>query len=214
MSDIHHMTAARPKLPAELPVIRVAGPCGDDDLFADGRIESCAFTGRARRVSFTRVCLRSVRFQAALPAAEMEDVQFDGCDLSNVDWSDAILVRVVFRNCRMTGVNFSGASLKDVVWENGAAEYANFRFARLERADFTGCNCRSADFGQAAFSRVRFDRSNLQQAQFSGVPLCGMDFTSCGIDGLGARPEDLRGAILSPEQAVTAAQIIGVRIRF
>ena len=209
-----HFTVVQPRLPTELKTVKPAEPPRDDDSYSDCLIERCGFPGPARRLSITRARLRNVRFGAALPAAELEDVIFDSCDLSNVDFSDAILLRTVFMNCRMTGVNFGGAVLRDTALENSMAEYANFRFARLDRVSFTGCGCANADFGEASFDRVRLERTDLRQAQMSGTCLTDIDFTSCEIDGLGARPENLRGAIFSADQAVTAAKIIGITIRF
>lgn len=213
MNGQNDLPAAQPRLPAQL-LSRPAGPVRDDDGLADCQIGPGAIPGGARRVSITRVRCRAVRLAGALPAAEMEDVVWDGCDLSNVDLSDAILLRVVFRNCRMTGVNFSGAALRDVSFEDDALPYGNFRFARMERTDFLRCNCSRADFLQLAPAKARFVHTDLRQAQMAGTSLAGLDLTTCNIDGLGARPEDLRGVILSAEQAVTAAKIVGVEIRF
>lgn len=213
MEKVPH-TAAKPRIPAGLETVSQAPAFCDDDIRSDCRLEHCTLAGEARRVSLTRAVLRGVRLQAALPAAELEDVVFDGCDLSGADFSDAILLRTAFRNCRLTGANFGGAALRDVTFEACAAEYVNFRFTRWERAACSGCRCAKADFSESAFSDVRFARTDLRQAQMSGTSLAGMDLTNCNVDGLGARPQDLRGVLFTPEQAVTAAGIIGVRIRF
>lgn len=203
-----------PRIPEGLPVLEPAELLRDGDGFSGCRMEHCALTGGARGVSLARAVLRNVRFAGALPAAEFEDVAFDCCDFSNVDFHDAVLWRAVFQNCRMTGVNFSGATFKDIRMEDCVLPYANFHFGRMERAAFCGCNCESADFADAALKSAEFSGSNLRRAQMSGTPLAGIDFTTCEIDGLGARPEDLRGCVLTAEQAVCAAKILGVTIRF
>lgn len=208
-----HSSIAGPRVPAEMRIMKTAGSLHDDNTFSDCLFECCIFSGEARRLSITRAKLQSVRFEAALPAAEFEDVIFEGCDLSNVNFSDAILLRTAFINCRMTGINFGGAVLRNTVLKSVMASYANFHFARFDRAAFTECNCANTDFGEASLSRVQFVRTDLRQSQMSGTSLADIDFTSCDIDGLGARPEDLRGAIFSAEQSITAAKIIGVIIR-
>ncbi|MDR3551609.1 MAG: pentapeptide repeat-containing protein [Clostridia bacterium] len=214
MKEQNHFLIAAPRLPKEPAAVKPAGPVQDDDSYSDCLIEHGAFSGEARHVNFLRAALRGVRFEASLRAAEFEDVLFEGCDLSNVDLSDAILLRTAFVDCRMTGVNFSGAVLRDTAFENSMTKYASFRFARFDRAAFTGCNCTSADFEEVSFTKTRFAQTSLRQVQMSGTALANIDLTSCDIDGLGARPEDLRGAVLTPEQAITAAKIIGVVIRF
>lgn len=204
---------AKPRIPENLKTMRAPESVQDDDSFSDCLFWRCTFSGEARRLSITRAKLQNVRFEAALPAAEFEDVLFEGCDLSNIDFSDAILLRVAFIDCRMTGVIFSGAVWKDTVLERSMAGYANFHFARLDRAAFAECSCANADFGDVSFGRVQFMKTDLRQAQMSGTSLAGIDLTSCDIDGLGARPENLQGAVFSAEQAITAAKILGVIIR-
>jgi uncharacterized protein YjbI with pentapeptide repeats len=208
-----HFSIAPPKVPAKIKFVEPAESLHDDDIYSDCLIERCIFSGDVRRLNIARAKFLSVRFEATLPATEFEDVIFEGCDLSNVNFSDAILLRTAFINCRMTGVNFSGAVLKDTDMENSMVKYANFHFARFDRAAFTECNCTNTDFGEATFGRMKFVQTDLRQSQMSGTSLADIDFTSCDIDGLGARPEDLRGVILSADQAITAAKIIGVIIR-
>lgn len=203
-----------PQISENLPVLEPSGPLRDGDSFSGCRMEHCAFTGEARGLSLAGARLRNVRFGAALPAAEFEDVVFECCDFSNADLRDAILWRAVFLNCKMTGVNLSGAALKDTRMDRGVLQYANFHFGRLERVAFAGCNCSDADFAESVFKNVEFAGSDLRRAQMSGTALAGIDFTTSDIDGMGARPDDLRGSILTAAQAVTAAKIMGVTIRF
>lgn len=187
----------------------------DDAVFSRCIIEKNVFTGEARHVNMSQVVFHGARFVAALPATEMEDVLFDACDLSNVDLSDAILERVCFTNCRMTGIRLSGASLRDTAFNGCVLKYADFRFSRLRKTVFQQCDCSHGDFHEAELphSGLHFIQTDLCQAQMSGVPLADLDLTTCDINGLGARPEDLRGAVLSPEQAVTVAKIVGVIIK-
>lgn len=45
---------------------------------------------------------------------DLTDVIFDGCDLSNKDFNEKYLSRVVFKNCKMLGTSFIDATLKDI----------------------------------------------------------------------------------------------------
>jgi uncharacterized protein YjbI with pentapeptide repeats len=213
MKEQNSFTLMQPKLPKALNTVQPAETINDDDSYSGCLFEHCRFSGKARRLNINFSVLRGVRFEGVLPAAQLDDVLFDGCDFSNADFSDTMLLRVEFKNCRMTGVNFSGAVLKDIKLEDCSAKYANFHFSRFERVVFSSCNCSDADFGEAAFNMVKFEQSILVQAQMSGTSLSGIDLTSCEIDGLGARPQDLRGVVLTSNQAVTAAKIIGAIIK-
>ena len=207
-------SAARPKQPLEPQLLKPIGSLHDDDDYKDCLMEHGVLSGKAQHVSLTRVKLQGMRFDAALPSLELEDVLFEGCDLSNAVFSDSFLLRVAFLNCRMIGVDLSGATLRDTEFNHNVLQYANFRFSRLKRALFDGCNCSEADFSGMSLEKIQFLQTDLRKVQMSGTPLANIDFTSCEIDGLGARPEDLRGAVFSPEQAITAAKILGVEIRF
>lgn len=213
MEASSHITVRPPRLPAALEPAPSPDTLRDDGRLADCLVASPAFDCTARRLSITHVRFHGARLTGALPAAELEDVRFEACDLANLEFSDAILLRVCFSGCRMTGVNLSGASMQHVSFEDCRLDYANFRFARFANARFSDCDCARAEFIQAALSHCTLSHIGLRQAQFSGTPLAGIDLTHCDIDGLGARPEDLRGAIISPEQAVTAAKLLGVIVR-
>lgn len=168
----------------------------------------------AARVTFRQVHFKNVLFTgSALPAADMEDVIFENCDLSNLNLTGAVIYRAEFRSCKLMGVNLTEASLKNILFAGCAMKYANLRFAKLEKLKFEECMLAAADFEAAHLTKTEFRTCDLRQAQLSGVPLAGIDLSSCDIDGLGARPEDLRGVILFPEQTVTAAKIVGVIIK-
>ena len=49
--------------------------------------------------------------------------------------------------------------------------------------------------------------------EFSGTNLKGIDLTSCEIDGIGARIEDLNGVIVSPEQAISLSGLMGIVVK-
>ena len=95
-----------PQMPTNLSLVETRTPLSDEDIYSDCCMDRCVFTGKVRSLNIARARLRNVRFETSLPAAEFEDVVFDRCDLSNVDFRDAILWRIVFQNCKMTGVNF------------------------------------------------------------------------------------------------------------
>lgn len=186
----------------------------EDDSYIDCMMEKCNVSGESQSLIISRTVFRGVHFKAALPSAEFEDVLFDGCDLSNMNLSDSNLQRVVFINCRMVGTDFSGSILKDIVFENSLLKYSNFRFTRFTHAAFRQCSCANSDFQKSAFKNLEFCDTDLRLSQMSGTSLENINLTTCEIDGLGVRPEDLRGAVFSPDQAVTAAKIIGIVIQY
>ena len=89
-------SAARPKQPLEPQLLKPIGSLHDDDDYKDCLMEHGVLSGKAQHVSLTRVKLQGMRFDAALPSLELEDVLFEGCDLSNAVFSDSFLLRVAF----------------------------------------------------------------------------------------------------------------------
>jgi len=53
----------------------------------------------------------------------------------------------------------------------------------------------------------------MKQIQLSGVKLNSVDFSTCDIEGIGARVEDLQGAIISNVQAIEFAGLLGLKIK-
>ncbi len=47
----------------------------------------------------------------------------------------------------------------------------------------------------------------------SGTKLKGVDLSSCDIEGIGVRIENLSGAVVSPLQAVSLSRLIGVVVK-
>ena len=188
---------------------------GDDDIFSQMIVCERRFEAvKAARVTFQQMRFKNVVFtKSDLSAADIEDVIFENCDLSNLLLTGAVIRRTEFLSCKLLGADFSNASFKNVRFCTCAAKYISFRFAVLDRVMFDECGLGLADFVEAHFSSTKFQKADLRQAQMSGVPLDGIDLSSCDIDGLGARAEDLRGAVFSFEQAIVAAKIIGIVIK-
>jgi len=161
------------------------------------------------RSVFEGCTFRNVSFRGI----DMKDVRFTDCNLSNVDFGRAIIHKTVFSGCNLTGIDLREATFRSVVFENCIARYSFFRSSDFDRAAFRSCRLENADFQQTGLTRMFFSMSNLTQIQLSGTPLKGIDLCTCNIDGLGARMEDLTGAVVSPAQAVELAKMMGVIVK-
>ena len=71
----------------------------------------------------------------------------------------------------------------------------------------------ASDFQNSELAEMRLVNSDFRQCQMSGTKMKGLDWSSCDIEGLGARLEDLEGAIISPLQAVSLAKLFGLVIK-
>lgn len=87
------------------------------------------------------------------------------------------------------------------------------RFSRLKQVILEKCLFESGDFQNAELSKVRFDNCVLRLCQMSGTRLTDIDLSNCDIEGLGVRMEDLKGAIVSPAQAVDFSKLFGLVVK-
>jgi len=121
--------------------------------------------------------------------------------------------RVLFSSCKLVGISMTEASLRNVVFDNCNAAYAVMRYIRCAKGNFRDTSFTEADIYSATLTDVSFARCNLDRVQFSGTKLAGMDLSTCQFYQLALTPDDLRGCILAPAQAIALAAIFGVVIK-
>jgi uncharacterized protein YjbI with pentapeptide repeats len=91
--------------------------------------------------------------------------------------------------------------------------YANFRFSQCKRVRLEESILSFADFQRSEFMNVNLVNTDLQECQMSGTKLKGIDMSTCEINGIGVRIEDIKGAIISPLQAVFLSKLLGLVIK-
>ena len=200
-----------PRIPAQPEPLRlVPTDIGEGDRFVDALIEDCSLNDlRAYQLELKGVRLRHVELQnARLERLELTDVLFDQCDLANGKWHESIIYRTRANESRLTGFDAAGSSLKHVLFESCALDLSSFRQASFNNVAFRNCIMRDADFGGADLRGVRFYRCDLRKAQFSGAKLDGADFRGSDIEGIGIKPDELRGVMVSPAQMVTLSWML------
>lgn len=91
-------------------------------------------------------CLfRNVTFtDCRLHGAQLSDIRFEGCDLSNLALDDAALNRVEFVGCKLLGAALPDATLNHVRLERCNGRYLNLSGSRLRQVRFTECDLTEA----------------------------------------------------------------------
>lgn len=140
------------------------------------------------------------------------DVVFENCDLSNCVMNGAVLHRVEFRNCKLVGCAFEEAYLRNVKLENCACGYVAVRHSDVKTVTFFGCDLTGADFFECKLTAVLSD-CKLIEAHFYQTPLRATDLTSSEIAGISISPDDLKGAIVTRDQAADLARLLGLVIK-
>ena len=203
-----------PSLPSQLPLAYIT-KFHDDDCVEFSLIQDCTFEAQTvENIVINQVLFKNVVFNRIhWPRVKLTDTVFEQCDLSNVDFSQCFMDRVQLINCKLLGINMTEASLRNVVFDHCNAAYAVMRFFKCKKGAFYNTSFAEADFYSAMLIDVSFVCCNIDKAQFSGTKLAKIDLSTCQFYQLALTPDDLRGCIIAPEQAIALANIFGVVIK-
>ncbi len=187
----------------------------DNDSVKDSWVGPGVTAGLERRGTTLSNCTFNRHFFPActLPGIQMNDVVFDSCDLSNVNWNHASLHRVAFRNCKLTGTNLSESTLYHISFHGCVGEYLNFSMSKLEQVSFEQCDLPHSSFTECRLRSVGFIRTKLTQSEFYRTSLRGIDLRMAEIPGIQANIPDLRGAVVSALQMTDLVPLLEVVIK-
>ena len=155
-------------------------------------------------VSFAGAQLRSVR---------LRDVRLVRCDLSNAVVRGLEAGRVEFVDCRLLGMKAIECRMEDVLLERCDSRYAQFNDGAVRCSEFIDTQLQEADFRGANLEHTRWTNSSLSGADLTGAKLVGADLRGAAIDGMIVGAPDVKGATVSPSQAMELARLLGLLIR-
>ncbi|GAB5496656.1 MAG: hypothetical protein Phyf2KO_17360 [Phycisphaerales bacterium] len=155
---------------------------------------------------------KTSRLIGSHPKLIVRDTTLDTCDLRNTVLMDLQASRVVLRDCQLLGVDVSGAALRDLVCINCQIKLGRGFGARFERCWFESCDLRETEFEESRFERVAFRGCDLRQARLLRSPLRQVDFRGSRVEGIAVGPDELRGAVITPDQAEIFAAAMGLRV--
>ena len=186
-------TIQAPKLPRVLDHLIWNDELEEEGYIRNAKFQNCNIESQnTKKVIWDSVVFSNVIFiGSSFPFAELTDVVFEECDLSNVDFSESILHRVVIKNCKLIGTNFSEAAIRNVLFENSVA-------------------LRNADFYEAKMESLQLEDCQLDQVNFAGVTLKGVDLSSNHFNSIVISLELLKGCTVTKEQAISFAKLLGI----
>jgi uncharacterized protein YjbI with pentapeptide repeats len=203
-----------PNLPRDIEERAITALHDEDSLsgflMSGGSFEEVS----AEQLSLSRMVLRGVNLSGAnLRYFDGADIRFEQCDLSNADLSGAVIHRTVFSDCKLVGTNFTESTLKNITFLNCNGGYANFNTSTLVRIKFESGRFDSASLQDCRLDKLSLIKTSLRSAQLSGSALKDIDFRKCDIEGMGVRPQDLVGAVVTIEQAAFLSRLLGLIIK-
>jgi uncharacterized protein YjbI with pentapeptide repeats len=168
----------------------------------------------AEFVTFEKTHFKHVTMQRAeLRALRLADVRFEACDLADSNWERLSASRVELLGCRLIGLQATDGRAEDLLIKGCNATHAQFWSTVFKRVRFESCNLSETNFQSADLAGVIFDKCDLRGAKMADAKLLGADLRSSNIDGARVGIKELQGAIVSMQQAVSIARVLGVDVR-
>lgn len=190
------------------------GRLEDYERYSHIALAKADFSGQAANfVSIESSRLSGVSLcDTELEGFKLTDVALENCDLANGDWYKAAMKRVELVGCRIVGLKASEGQFGDVLFRECKGRMGLFRFAGFKAVRFENCDLSEADFGGADLSGVVFSHCDLTNCDMNKARLVGADFRGSNVNGMKVGIEELRGAIVGPEQAVSFLRLLGLVI--
>lgn len=162
---------------------------------------------------------RTCRFEKSnlnhvqIPNGYLLDVEIIDCDLSNAVFNMTLFRRVHFKSCKLTGADFSEALLDQVTFEDCQMDYVNFSDTKIKGLNFVNCQLQEGSFNSCDLKKASFEKCNLSRCEFISTSLKDLDLRTNDISSLLLSLENLRGAIVSSEQALQLSLLLGIKIK-
>ncbi len=178
--------------------------------FEDGVLD-CTYDARLD----VRGCLFE---RCRFPIEIGQKVDFKDCVFIGCDFSSAQMDGCAFRSCDISGSRWTGAFLAE-----GFVQYSRFADCAMDLCtigeskiqDVLLWRCKMDRFAanSVRWTKLRLGHCSLRQAEIQNFPLKGLDLRTCDIEGITLEPSLLRGAIVTPQQALALAGLLGVVIK-
>jgi uncharacterized protein YjbI with pentapeptide repeats len=203
----HQRSIQRPSFDAEDltdGALALKGEFDVHELRTDrGDLSGITGEGRLARVSVSDTSLADT----VLGPLQLDDSRFTDIDLSNAHWHKARMRRTEFLKCRAIGWRLDLTLAHDVYLEKCRLDYAVLRLDKVQGLTvFAGCSLREAVIA-GDLSNTVFTDCDLTGAEFRATRATGCDLRGSRVataHGL----LTLRGAILTAEEAISAAMTI------
>jgi uncharacterized protein YjbI with pentapeptide repeats len=167
-------------------------------------------------------------FDVDLTESVSQGAVFEECRFGNVRFNasrhtDSGFVRCTFERCSLFDVEFTGCKLMGSAFTDCelrplTVHYGDWSFADLNGAKLRGVKLRGVRLREADLSGADLTEAVLADCDLSGAVLRGVVLARCDLRGSDLSALDpalatLTGAVITPDQAVTIATLLGLSIK-
>ncbi|MFJ8335429.1 pentapeptide repeat-containing protein [Streptomyces sp. NPDC094437] len=142
----------------------------------------------------------------------VDSVEFTGCDLGSLRWTDTKVSRAVFRDCKLMGATLEDITLDNVLFDNCTFGYATLTRVRTAGpVIFSGCALRETLFDAAELTAGLFDACDLRLTEFDGGQHRGLDLRGNDLSHLRGLTS-LRHVIIDRPQTLQLAEALAAEL--
>ncbi|MCA1055760.1 pentapeptide repeat-containing protein [Rossellomorea aquimaris] len=213
---LQHIKIENPKLPTDLKRAQFEDLYYEEDpSLMDCEVKNAFVEGEnIEKLELSRVSFKGIRLlSSTFSRADVADVIFEGCDLSNTRFDEGILHRVAFKDCKLLGLDLSKAHLKDVTFDNCIMDVSSFIETMTNKVRFERSRMHSANFYECDMKRTAFEQCDLNDIDFTVTNLNGVDISSSFFERINVEAANVKGCIVSPQQAVSFASLLGLKVK-
>ncbi|MFJ6184625.1 pentapeptide repeat-containing protein [Streptomyces sp. NPDC092295] len=147
-----------------------------------------------------------------LEKLRVDSVEFTGCDLSSLRWTDSRISRAVFRGCKLMGATLEDVTLDNVLFENCTLDYSTLtRVRAVGPVIFARCSLREAIFSAVDLGAALIDDSDLRLTEFDGGKYRGLDLRGSDLSQLRG-VTSLKQIVIDRAQTLQLAEALAVEL--
>ena len=120
----------------------------------------------------------------------------------------------MFINCNLASTNFYSSIFEDVCFKSCNFKNAIFDDSSLKKVKIDECNFKYASCINLKLLNTYMLNSDFSLCNFSNTSLKNIDFTTSVLDGITLYPNDLKGVILTQNQALEFIKLLGIIIKW
>ncbi len=147
-----------------------------------------------------------------LEKLRVDSVEFVGCDLASLQWTDSKISRVVFRDCRFMGATLEDVTLDNVLFENCKLDYSTLVHVRATGpVIFSKCSLHETTFAATDLGAAVMDDCDLRLTEFDGGKYRGLDLrgnTLSQLRGLSS----LKQIVIDQAQTLQLAEALAAEL--
>jgi len=164
-------------------------------------------------VEFNGCVFERCTFSGDFKKSQFIDCLLEHCDLSNIDLEGSRFHRVKMTGSKGLGVRFSKSKGQYVTLEECILNYGEFADVDFQDMILKKCDFSQGSFFNSNLQRIQLHGIDLSSTDFSDTPLFGLDISDCKIDQIRVSPHCLKGLIVSGDQAIALAALLGIVVK-